>query len=34
MFEGTITNAPHVPRMDAFLDSRDMIRNPVAVFAR
>lgn len=34
MFEGTITNAPHVPRMDAFLDSRDMIRNPVAVFER
>jgi len=34
MFEGTITNAPHVPRGRAFLDSRDMIRNPVSVFER
>ena len=34
MFEGKFTNAPHVPRGRAFLDSRDMIRNPVEVFER
>ena len=34
MFDGTITNAPHVPRGRAFLDSGDMIRNPVDVFER
>lgn len=34
MFEGRISNAPHVPRGRAFLDSGDMIRNPVAVFER
>jgi hypothetical protein len=34
MFEGRITNAPHVPRGRAFLDSRDMVRNPVAVFEK
>jgi len=32
MFDGTITNAPHIPRLRAFLDSRSMIRNPVEVF--
>ena len=34
MFEGRFTNAPHVPRGRAFLDSADMIRNPVDVFER
>ena len=34
MFEGRISNAPHVPRGRAFLDSRDMARNPVAVFEK
>jgi cytochrome P450 len=34
MFEGHITNAPHVPRGRAFLDSRAMVRNPVAVFEK
>ena len=34
MFEGRISNAPHVPRGRAFLDSRDMVRNPVAVFEK
>lgn len=34
MLEGQFTNAPHVPRGRAFLDSRDMIRNPVDVFER
>jgi cytochrome P450 len=29
-----ITNAPHVPRGRALLDSRDMVRNPVAVFEK
>ena len=32
MFEGRISNAPHVPRGRAVLDSRAMVRNPVAVF--
>ena len=32
MFEGTITNAPHVPRLRAMLDSREMARNAIAVF--
>src|SRR6185436_12796034 len=31
---GSITNAPHVPRARALIDSRDMSRNPVAVFER
>lgn len=31
---GTFSNAPHVPRARAFLDSRDMVRNPVAVFEK
>ncbi len=31
MFDGGFTNAPHVPRARALLDSRDMVRNPVAV---
>ena len=34
MFNGRISNAPHVPRGRAFRDSRDMIRNPVEVFER
>lgn len=34
MFDGRVTNAPHVHRGRAFLDSRDMIRNPVAVFEK
>ena len=34
MFAGEITNAPHVPRARAFLDSRAMIRNPVRVFEK
>ena len=34
MFRGTISNAPHVPRSRAILDSRDMVRNPVAVFEK
>lgn len=31
---GSICDAPHVPRSRAFLDSRDMVRNPVAVFEK
>lgn len=34
MFEGRISNAPHVPRGRSLLDSRDMVRNPVAVFEK
>jgi cytochrome P450 len=34
MFERTISNAPHVPRRRALLDSRAMVRNPVAVFEK
>jgi cytochrome P450 len=34
MLAGRITNAPHVHRGRALLDSRDMTRNPVAVFER
>ncbi len=34
MFDGKFTNAPHVPRGQAFLDSRDMVRNPVDVFEK
>jgi cytochrome P450 len=35
MFDGRIDNAPpHVHRGRAFLDSRDMVRNPVAVFEK
>jgi len=34
MFEGTISNAPHVPRGRAVLDSRAMVRNPVSVFEK
>lgn len=34
MFEARITNAPHVPRKESFLDSGDMVANPVSVFER
>ena len=34
MFDGRISNAPHVPRGRALMDSRDMVRNPVAVFEK
>jgi len=34
MLKGIFTNAPHVPRTQAFLDSRDMIKNPVFVFEK
>ena len=34
MFDGKFANAPHVPRGRAFMDSRDMIRNPVEVFEK
>jgi cytochrome P450 len=34
MFEGRISNAPHVHRGRSLLDSRDMVRNPVAVFEK
>lgn len=34
MFSGTFTNAPHVPRVQALLDSRALFRNPVAVFEK
>ena len=34
MLEGRISNAPHVHRGRALLDSRDMVRNPVAVFEK
>ena len=34
MFEGRITNAPHVHRGRALLDSGDMVRNPIAVFEK
>ena len=34
MISGRFTNAPHVPRARAFLDSSDMIQNPVQVFER
>ncbi|MEZ4461967.1 MAG: cytochrome P450 [bacterium] len=34
MFDGKFTNLPHVPRGHAFLDSRDMVRNPVEVFEK
>ncbi len=34
MFKGRISNAPHVHRGRALLDSRDMVRNPVAVFEK
>jgi cytochrome P450 len=34
LFDGKFTNAPHVPRGRAFLDSRDMVRNPVDVFEK
>lgn len=34
MLAGKITNAPHVPRASAFLESRDMIRNPVRIFEK
>jgi cytochrome P450 len=34
MFEGHISNAPHVHRGRAILDSRDMVRNAVAVFEK
>jgi len=34
IFDGKFSNAPHVPRITAFLDSHRMIRNPVAVFEK
>ena len=34
MLAGKIANAPHVPRAQALLDSRDMTRNPVAVLEK
>ena len=34
MFDGRISNAPHVPRGRALMDSRAMVRNPVAVFEK
>lgn len=34
MFTHEITNAPHVPRSQAFRDARDMICNPVRVFEK
>src|SRR5262252_1630333 len=34
MPDGRISNVPHVPRRRAMLDSRAMVRNPVAVFER
>lgn len=34
MFQRSTGNAPHVNRARAFLDSRDMTRNPVAVFEK
>lgn len=34
MFEGRISNVPHVPRGRSLLDARDMMRNPVAVFEK
>lgn len=34
MLAGTITNAPHVPRVRSLLDSRTMVHNPVEVFER
>ncbi|MGH1366470.1 MAG: cytochrome P450 [Calditrichia bacterium] len=34
MFTNRITNVPYIPRLSAFADSRDMIRNPIEVFER
>ena len=34
MLTGRFTTLPHVPRASAFLDSRQMIRNPVSVFEK
>lgn len=34
MFDGRISNVPHVPRGRALMDSRAMVRNPVAVFEK
>ena len=34
MFDGKITNLPHIHRVRALLDSRAMIRNPVHVFEK
>jgi cytochrome P450 len=34
LFNGKITNAPHVPRARAFLDARAIARHPVAVFEK
>ena len=34
MLEGKITNVPHIPRKKAFLDSGDMVKNPVHVFEK
>jgi len=34
MLEGRITNVPHVPRKEAFLDSGNMVKNPVQIFEK
>lgn len=34
MLGDPITNAPHVPRATAFLEARDMIRNPIRIFEK
>ncbi len=34
MLTGQITNAPHIPRGSAFLDSRDMVSNPISVMEK
>lgn len=34
MLTSRITNAPHIPRIQAFADSKSMIRNPIAVFEK
>ncbi|MEL6345772.1 MAG: cytochrome P450 [Myxococcota bacterium] len=34
MLDGRFSNAPHVPRASAFLDSGQMIRDPVSVFEK
>ena len=34
MFDGKITNAPHVPWWQSLLDARDTVRNPLEVFEK
>ena len=34
MLEGKITNAPHIHRARALLDSRALMRNPIQVFEK